>query len=118
MGYAIYRTYFESCDWWKSANNGSKENVCLYTGSMVPAVFMVGVGFVDSDQPIVAVSLLAIANGFTGFLTTGVFVNPLDIAPPFAGTIVGISNSAGTMPGIVAPYIVALMTKNVSFDIL
>ena len=83
----------------------------------MPAVFMVGVGFVDSDQPILAVSLLAIANGFTGFLITGVFVNPLDIAPPFAGTIIGLSNTAGTVPGIVAPYVVALITKNVSFYI-
>ena len=60
-----------------------------------------------------AVTLLSIGNGFTGLLSTGPFMNPHDIAPAYAGTIFGISNTFGTVPGIVAPYVVAVMTKGV-----
>lgn len=50
-------------------------------------------------------------------------VNHVDIAPPFAGTLFGISNTCATLPGILAPYAVALLTpgvrlQNIYFKIL
>ena len=39
-------------------------------------------------------------------------VNHLDIAPRFAGILMGISNSVGTIPGIISPYVVGRLTDN------
>ena len=40
-------------------------------------------------------------------------VNINDIAGPFSGVVFGITNTFGTMPGIIAPYIVGVITKDV-----
>ena len=39
-------------------------------------------------------------------------VNHLDIAPRFAGILMGISNSVATIAGIISPYVVGLLTDN------
>ena len=41
-------------------------------------------------------------------------MNHVDIAPPFSGILFGISNTAATIPGIVAPYIVGVITSEAS----
>ena len=51
----------------------------------------------------------------TGLNATGYAVNILDIAPKYAGVIIGISNVFGSMPGFISPQIVGFITtKNVS----
>ncbi len=53
--------------------------------------------------------------GVTGLNATGYAVNILDIAPKYAGVIIGISNVFGSMPGFISPQIVGFITtKNVS----
>ena len=53
--------------------------------------------------------------GVTGLNATGYAVNILDIAPKYAGVIIGISNVFGSMPGFISPQIVGyITTKNVS----
>ena len=46
-----------------------------------------------------------------GALYTGFFVNPLDIAPNYSGTILGITNAFGTIPGWLAPLMAGAFTK-------
>jgi hypothetical protein len=46
----------------------------------------------------------------------GFFLNQYEIGGPFSGIIVGISNTVGTIPGFLAPYIVNVITKNVIFS--
>ena len=48
------------------------------------------------------------------FFVTGMMVNHVDIAPPFAGVLFGISNTAATMPGFLAPYAIGKLTTHVS----
>ena len=38
-------------------------------------------------------------------------MNHLDIAPRFAGTLMGITNTAGTVSGIVAPYVAGALAS-------
>ena len=45
-------------------------------------------------------------------------VNHVDIAPPFAGLLFGISNTAATLPGFMAPYAIGRLTTNVRFSII
>lgn len=49
---------------------------------------------------------------FCGFLS-----NHIDIAPSYAGTLMALTNTAATIPGIIVPLFVAHMTHgNVSLS--
>lgn len=50
-----------------------------------------------------------------GFALSGFLVSPYDIAPRYATEMMIIINTAATIPGIVANYFVAAVTKDVSF---
>ena len=58
------------------------------------------------------IALLCVAVGFFGFAFSGFMVNPLDIAPKYAGVIIGISNAISTTPGFLGPTIVGIITKD------
>ena len=47
--------------------------------------------------------LMVITLGFTGFTQSGFGVNHIDIAPNFAGTLMGITNMGSNTMGFVAP---------------
>lgn len=82
-------------------------------GCTTASVFIVGVGYAQSKG--VAIALLCTGVGITGLNATGYAVNILDIAPRFAGVIIGISNVFGSMPGFISPMVVGyITTKNVS----
>ena len=68
--------------------------------------------YVGCDHTSLAVGLFSLAIGIQGLNGSSYGVNHLDIAPRFAGILMGISNSAGTIPGIIAPYVVGLLTDN------
>lgn len=74
------------------------------------AVLMMIVAFVMT--PAAAVTSLSIAVGVGAFAFASFFVNPLDIAPQYASIIVGLSNTAGTVPGIVSPIIIGYIVPN------
>ncbi|XP_063531911.1 vesicular glutamate transporter 1 isoform X2 [Cydia strobilella] len=46
---------------------------------------------------------LTIAVGLGGFAWSGFSVNHLDIAPPHASVLMGLSNTVATLPGIISP---------------
>ena len=83
----------------------------------VPAIFLVAVGYMDCSQKIGAVVLLTFSLGFCGFQFSSFFVNHSDIAPAYAGTIFGITNTWASIPGILASYLVSAITINVSFSL-
>ena len=78
-----------------------------------PGSFLIGTGFMECHQQIGAVVMLTISVGLCGFHFSGYFINHGDIAPAFAGTMFGISNTAATVPGILAPFVVSALTPNV-----
>lgn len=45
--------------------------------------------------------------------SAGFLVNVNDIAGPYSGIVFGISNTFATITGIVSPYVVGVLTKNV-----
>lgn len=55
-----------------------------------------------------------IAMGIMGTFYPGMKVNPLDLSPNYAGTLMAITNGIGAITGIIAPTLVGLMTPNVS----
>ncbi|XP_046544368.1 sialin-like [Haliotis rubra] len=80
-------------------------------GLMLPAVVMVGIGY-SGCHPMLTVALLCLGVGITGFTMAGYSVNHLDIAPHFAGILMGITNSFGTTTGFIGPSIVGALTNN------
>jgi hypothetical protein len=56
------------------------------------------------------VFLLTATVGLNGLNSSGVSCNHIDIAPNYAGTLMGISNSASNTMGFVTPWIVSLVT--------
>lgn len=75
----------------------------------------VALGFVDCTQPAVGVVLLTIGVGMIGCqVGAGYEVNINEIGGKnFSGILYGVSNTFGVLPGLVAPYLVGLLTPKV-----
>jgi ACS family sodium-dependent inorganic phosphate cotransporter len=71
------------------------------------ATAFVIIGFVHSAT--LAITIMTIGYGIFAFTAGGFMVNHLDIAPRSAGTLMGITNTAATIPGIVGVYISGLI---------
>ena len=46
------------------------------------------------------------------------YIQVNDIAGSFSGVVFGITNTFGTMPGIICPYITGVITQNVNISYL
>ena len=71
---------------------------------LISAGGLLSVGYFSSSE-LGSVLFLTIAVGFSGMLIPGLSVNHVDIAPQYAGILMGITNGASTIPGIIGPYI-------------
>ncbi|XP_069956909.1 putative inorganic phosphate cotransporter, partial [Cherax quadricarinatus] len=80
-------------------------------GHLGPAVCLVCLSFVECDRS-ATIALFVIALTLQGGIYTGYVVNHMDIAPNFAGTLYGITNTAATVPAILAPMAVGVLTNN------
>lgn len=82
-------------------------------GLIVPMGAVIALSFVTCAQPYVGVALLTLGLAFTGCgYGAGFMVNYNDIAGSFAGLVFGMSNTPGTVSGIVAPSFVGILTQN------
>lgn len=64
----------------------------------------------------VAIILLATALGLNSGVITGFMSNHMDLAPNFAGTLMGITNSISNVTSILGPLLVGfIVTDNVRF---
>ncbi|XP_031441606.1 sialin [Clupea harengus] len=80
-------------------------------GLLLPAAFLVAVGF-SGCSGLLAVLFLTISSTLGGVGAAGVFINQIDIAPRYAGMLLGITNTFGTVPGVLAPIAVGYLTKD------
>ncbi|XP_034965498.2 sialin isoform X2 [Zootoca vivipara] len=80
-------------------------------GMIGPAVFLVAAGFIGCDYEM-AVAFVTISTTLGGFSTSGYSINHLDIAPSYAGILLGITNSFGTIPGMVGPVVAKELTHS------
>ncbi|XP_041471419.1 sialin-like [Lytechinus variegatus] len=74
------------------------------------ALFLILAGFSRCNTAL-SVTFVTLAMGGVGVSFSGHFVALLDIAGPFAGFAMGMMNTAGTLGGIVGPYIVGVLTE-------
>nr|WDE40214.1 vesicular glutamate transporter-like protein [Schizocardium californicum] len=77
-------------------------------GFGMEAIFLLLVGYSSGKE--MAIICLIIAVGFSGFAISGFNVNHLDIAPRYASILMGLSNAAGTLSGMLCPIMVGNLT--------
>jgi len=68
---------------------------------IISAIALIATGY--ATTPVSAVALMTLAVSSMGFGISGIGTNQLDIFPEFAGIILGLSNTAGNVPGIISP---------------
>ncbi|XP_052772253.1 sialin-like [Mya arenaria] len=81
-------------------------------GMLVPAVLLIGLGYVDCSQPGIAITLLVLGVSLSGAQYSGWVVNHMDVAPAFAGILFGISNSIAGVTGILSPVVAGILTED------
>jgi len=103
-------------DWLRVSHRlqtGSVRKLFCAAGSLIPGVLLVAVGFLGCSR-ILIVSAVIIAVGFCGLATSGFGANHLDMAPMYAGTLMGLSNTLATIPGFLGPQVVGALTYHQS----
>lgn len=91
-------------------NTTTVRKIMTCGGLGMEALCFIVIAFVN--VPALAVSFLVLGVGFSGFSISGYNVNQLDISPRFSTVITGISNSIGSMAGILCPIVVEALTPN------
>ncbi len=71
------------------------------------ATTLMFVGYIH-DAP-TAIALMSVGSVLGACAASGFGVNHLDVAPRYAGVLMGLSNTAGTIPGIVGVYVSGLI---------
>ena len=59
-----------------------------------------------------AIAFLILGVGFSGLNAVGYAVNHLDIAPRYAGILMGVSNTFASIPGFLSPMLTGHIAKN------
>ena len=85
----------------------------ICTGLALPAVFLMLCSYFGKSIGW-AIVFLSLSVGTSGFVIAGSSANNLDVAPRYAGIIMGIANMIGTIPGFVSPQVAKLIAKKVS----
>ncbi|XP_069031880.1 sialin [Embiotoca jacksoni] len=80
-------------------------------GLWLPAAFLVAVGYSGCNH-ILAVTFLTLSTTVGAVSNSGVFINQIDIAPRYAGILLGITNTFGTIPGVIAPIATGYFTED------
>lgn len=62
------------------------------------------------------VAWFTLAMGFMGTFYPGMKVNPLDLSPNYAGSIMAVTNGIGALTGIAAPVFVGVLTPNSTLE--
>ncbi|XP_056187588.1 sodium-dependent phosphate transport protein 4-like isoform X2 [Falco biarmicus] len=77
-------------------------------GMLLPATFLVAVPYIGCSSTVVVV-LLTLALTIMSMTGAGININHIDIAPRYAGFLLGITNTFGIVAGIIAPTTVGLL---------
>ncbi|KAG9493738.1 sialin isoform X2 [Eleutherodactylus coqui] len=80
-------------------------------GMIGPAIFLLAAGYTGCNYTL-AVVFLTLSTTLGGFSMSGYNINHLDIAPSFAGLLLGITNTFATVPGMVGPVIAKVLTHD------
>lgn len=84
--------------------------------AMLPsAAFLLAVNYVGCNHTLV-ITFLTLSTGLGGIASCGIYINQIDIAPRYAGFLLGITNTFGTIPGVLAPIVTGYLTEDHSLE--
>lgn len=86
---------------------------CFCPGAIGPAVGVILASYAGCDKLFVTI-LFTIGMGLMGFCYASLRVNSLDLSPNYAGSIMALQNGLSSVSGMVAPYLIGVLTPNVS----
>jgi len=75
-------------------------------------VFPIAAGYVTSTDYTTAIMMMTLGIGLNGFAESGFLINHLDIAPAFASVLLGVTNTAGTLSGIISPTLTGFIVQH------
>lgn len=78
--------------------------------SVIPSIGLIGVAYVGCNW-IWAMFMLAGIGAFQGAIYPGNQMNHIALSPKYAGTMYGLTNSAGNTCGFLAPYVIGLIVN-------
>ena len=58
-----------------------------------------------------AIAVMSVGTALGAFVTGGFAVNHMDVAPRHAGTLMGLTNTAGTVPGVIGVFVSGLILE-------
>jgi ACS family sodium-dependent inorganic phosphate cotransporter len=76
-------------------------------GGIATALLIVG----EVQSAWMAIGVMSVGTALGAFVTGGFAINHMDVAPRHAGTLMGITNTAGTIPGIIGVYISGMILE-------
>lgn len=86
---------------------------CFIVASVGPGICMILASYSGCNTDTVVI-LFTASMGLMGAFYPGMKVNALDLSSNYAGTIMAIVNGIGAITGIIAPFLVGLLTPDVS----
>nr|XP_014102786.1 putative inorganic phosphate cotransporter [Bactrocera oleae] len=81
-------------------------------GLWVPVITLIWLGYMTREQSDLAVILLTFTVGMSAATHLGFQVNHIDLTPNFAGTLVGLTNSASQVASSIAPLLVGYVVTD------
>ena len=83
------------------------------TASLGPAAGIIAASYAGCHKTKTVV-LITVGTALMGTFYPGMKVNALDLSPNYAGTVMALVNGIGAISGIITPYLVGVLTPDVS----
>ncbi|KAK6165948.1 hypothetical protein SNE40_022752 [Patella caerulea] len=90
---------------------GSVRKIFQSIGCVGCAGCMIGISFLDHNNRILAVCLLIMGLTFQNFTSVAFRINHLDIAPRYAGVLMGVTTTIAMSVGLSAPFITSALIE-------
>lgn len=78
----------------------------------IPAVTMIGIGFLEQEQKTLAIVLMVVGVGVNSGATIGSALNIIDLSPNHAGILMGIVNTVQNFMPLIAPLVVGVVVTD------
>lgn len=88
----------------------------MLSGNLGPALGVMCASFVGCNK-LIATLCFTLGMALMGFCYPSLRINSLDLSPNYSATLMGLVNGIGCLSGMATPYIVGILTPNVSLRI-